>query len=301
MRSNTGRSSSILIRLRRGEGPIRDRVANDREHLLRGLEYALVRRSSDHGEAALRDGRSLAPRFFDRKQRIVRTGQKQHRNPNVRKQRYQIATLEHSRACRTKKTALVAYVEEFGGAGHLTLREAARRANVSHSAPYRHFPDRQAILASVAAEGFAKLSRALRQARAGVADDEDRFVRTGLAYLRFARERRGYLAVMFGPEVAKSHTPELQQSANGAFTVLQEMAADARAIDVTQARRRGTVIWSFVHGLATLTGHNQVPSSVNETPEALATLGLRCLFWSFRSRRSRTPIATKNPTGQPAR
>ncbi|HEU4893766.1 MAG TPA: TetR-like C-terminal domain-containing protein, partial [Vicinamibacterales bacterium] len=134
-----------------------------------------------------------------------------------------------------------------------------------------------------------------------VADDEDRFVRTGLAYLRFAHERRGYLAVMFGPEVAKSHTPELQQSAKDAFTVLQEMAADARAIDGTQARRLGIVIWSFVHGLATLAGQDQVPSSVNETPEGLATLGLTCLFGSFRSSRSRTPIATRNRTSQPAR
>ena len=198
--------------------------------------------------------------------------------------------------------AVLAHVEEFGGAGQLTLRETARRANVSHSAPYRHFPDRQAILASVAAEGFAKLSGALREARAGVADNEERFIRTGLAYLRFARDRRGYLAVMFGPEVAKNHTPELQQSANDAFTVLQEMAADARAVDGAQARRLGTVIWSFVHGLATLTGQGQVPSSVNETPDGLATLGLRCLFWSFESRRSRTPIATKKPrTSQPAR
>lgn len=181
--------------------------------------------------------------------------------------------------------AVVAHVEEFGGAGDLTLREAARRANVSHSAPYRHFEDRQAILASVAAEGFVQLSGALREARAGVADKEERFIRTGLAYMRFARERRGYLAVMFGPDVAKGHTPELQQRANDAFTVLQEMAADARAMDAAQARRLGTVIWAFVHGLATLTGQSQVPSSVNETAEGLATLGLRCLFWSFHSRR----------------
>ncbi len=208
----------------------------------------------------------------------------------------------HGDLRRALLAAVLAHAEEFGGAGHLTLREAARRASVSHSAPYRHFPDLQAILATVAAEGFAKLSGSLREARAGVADKEERFIRTGLAYLRFARERRGYLAVMFGPEVAKDHTPELQQSANDAFTVLQEMAADAGVSDGAEARRLGTVIWSFVHGLAALTGQNQVPASVNETPEGLARLGLGALFWSFRSRRSRRPLAKRKPrTRQPAR
>jgi len=72
-----------------------------------------------------------------------------------------------------------------------------------------------------------------------------RFVRTGLAYLRFARGNRGYLAVMFGPEVARVTRRSCKRSANDAFAVLQEMAADAGVIDGTQARRLGTVIWSF--------------------------------------------------------
>ena len=186
--------------------------------------------------------------------------------------------------------AVLVHVEEVGGTGQLTLREAARRAGVSHSAPYRHFPDKDALLAAVAAEGFAKLSAALRDARADALDNERRFIRTGLAYLRFALERRGFIAVMFGPEVAKSHTRVLQQNANDAFTVLQEMAADAGVIDGAEARRVGTVIWSFLHGLAILARQNQVPSSVAETTEGLATLGLRSLFRDFRRQGSSTKI-----------
>lgn len=117
-------------------------------------------------------------------------------------------------------------------------------------------------------------------------DREKRFIRTGLAYLRFAREHRAHLAVMFGPEVAKAHTAELQRSANDAFTVVQEMAADAGVAGGVQALRVGVVIWSFVHGLATLTAQRQVPTSVNETPEGVATLGLQALFRSFRAKRS---------------
>ncbi|MEJ2173944.1 MAG: helix-turn-helix domain containing protein, partial [bacterium] len=51
-------------------------------------------------------------------------------------------------------------LEEQGVAG-LSLREAARRAGVSHNAPYRHFADRDVLLAALAAEGFAQLGQAL--------------------------------------------------------------------------------------------------------------------------------------------
>jgi len=179
--------------------------------------------------------------------------------------------------------ATLALVAERGGTGEVTLREVARRAGVSHNAPYRHYADKSAILAAVAEEGFAELSRTLRAARAGVEDDRERFVKTGLSYLRFARERRGHLAVMFGPELAKSRTPELQQSANESFQLLKQLAADAGIGDPTQSRRLGTVVWSFLHGLAVLTTNSQVPASVGSNAEALAVLGLQRLFESFRA------------------
>ena len=196
------------------------------------------------------------------------------------------ARYHHGDLRRALCDAVLAHAGEFGGTGQLTLREAARRAGVSHSAPYRHFPDKEAILAAVAAEGFARLSSALRAARSGGKDKERRFIRTGLAYLRFAREARGHVAVMFGPEIAKSHTAELQRNANDAFTVLQEMASDAGAVDAAEARRLAIVIWSLVHGLAALTSQNQVPASVADTPQGLATAGLRWLFRSFHRQQS---------------
>lgn len=192
------------------------------------------------------------------------------------------ATYHHGDLRRALMDVTIAMVEERGDAGDVSLREVARRAGVSHNAPYRHFEDQEALLAAVAVEGFEMLSRALRAARSEAADPEERFVATALAYLRFAKAHRGHMGVMHGSGLPKSRTKELQHAANDAFQVLKELAADAGVEDVVEQRRLGTIAWSFVHGLATLTGHGQVPPSVGATPQSLAALGARTLFRSFR-------------------
>jgi AcrR family transcriptional regulator len=176
-------------------------------------------------------------------------------------------------------------VAERGDAAELTLREVARRVGVSHNAPYRHFEDKDALLAAVATEGFHLLSRELRAARAGIAEAEERFVRTGLAYLAFARQHRGYLAVMHGPDVAKGRTAALQNAANDTFQILKDAALDAGEVDVVEARRLGTVAWSFLYGTAMLANNRQIPPTVSATPEHLVELGARHLFHSFRQQR----------------
>jgi AcrR family transcriptional regulator len=197
------------------------------------------------------------------------------------------ARYHHGDLRRALLDAVLELVVELGGTGGVTLREAARRAGVSHNAPYRHFDDKGAVLAAIATEGFAELSRRLSAARAGVAEDAERFVQTGMAYLAFARERPGHLAVMFGPELAKSRTPELQEAANQTFQLLKELATDAGAPAGAEARRLGVVAWSFLHGLALLAGDRQVPASVAATPETLALEGLQRLFDGFRANRTR--------------
>lgn len=183
----------------------------------------------------------------------------------------------HGDLRRALLDTVLGMVVERGDAGDVTLREVARRAGVSHNAPYRHFDAKETLLT----EGFAPLSCALRAARSGVDDAEERFVRTGLPYLRFALDHWGHVAVMHGPGIAKSQTRELQQAASDTFQVLEQLAADAGVGDVAEARRCGGVVWSFVHGLAVLTTHQQVPGSVGASPESAAELGLRSLFRSF--------------------
>lgn len=195
----------------------------------------------------------------------------------------------HGDLRRALLDAVLDMVADQGNAGEVTMREVARRAGVSHGAPYRHFEDKDEILTAVAVEGFERLSRALHAARNGVKDDEERFVETGLAYLRFARTQRGYMGVMLSPEVAKGRSPELQSAANDTFQALKDLAADAGVTDAAEARRLGTVAWSFVLGLAILTSGKQVPASVGATPEELAVLGMRNLFHAFRASAATKP------------
>src|SRR6266481_2821386 len=76
-------------------------------------------------------------------------------------------------------------IGEVGPVG-FTLREVARRAGVSHNAPYRHFQDKEELLAAVAAQGFRELNQAMLDAAKQNSDALDRLKRSGLAYVDFA-------------------------------------------------------------------------------------------------------------------
>jgi AcrR family transcriptional regulator len=189
----------------------------------------------------------------------------------------------HGDLRRALLDTVLGMVAERGDAAEVTLREVARRAGVSHNAPYRHFADKEALLAAIATEGFEMLLATLRAAREDLKDDERRFVQTAQAYLRFAHAHRGHLPVMHGPGVHKGRTPELQKAANDCFQIMKDIAYDAADIDVVEARRLGTIGWALLYGLAMLTMNQQVPPSVAMTPEHLAELGARHLFRSFRA------------------
>src|ERR671929_1278117 len=116
------------------------------------------------------------------------------------------------------KTALLdageALLDE-GGAGAVSLREAARRAGVSATAPYRHFADKEALLAALATRGFEQFGAAFEDA---ARDESDPLAAMGLAYVRFALARPGRFRLMFGPGISdRSRFPELQAAAARAF------------------------------------------------------------------------------------
>ena len=120
------------------------------------------------------------------------------------------------------KTALLdaadALLDE-GGAGAVSLREAARRAGVSATAPYRHFADKEALLAALATRGFEQFGAALEDA---ARDESDPLAAMGLAYVRFALARPGRFRLMFGPGISdRSRYPELQAAAARAFEWLE--------------------------------------------------------------------------------
>lgn len=130
-------------------------------------------------------------------------------------------------------------VLEEGGLEGLSLRELARRAGVSANAPYRHFADREAFLAALAAEGFRELG-----ARLGASGD---LLTSGLAYVGFAEANPGLFGVMFGPVLAGCTDFALHESSMAAYADLiarvgAEGPDDPRAVEV----------WALVHGLAVL-------------------------------------------------
>lgn len=152
-------------------------------------------------------------------------------------------------------TALAMVTEE--GAWNFTLREVARRAGVSHAAPYNHFEDKSALLAEVAALGFQSLREAL-EAAAGEQPRSARqaLARVGAAYVRFGVEHPAHYRLMFGAELAdKERYPALQEASDAAFGVLTGVLERGQASG--QVRRdpvldQALAAWSLVHGLTTL-------------------------------------------------
>lgn len=127
---------------------------------------------------------------------------------------------------------------EKRGIAALSLRETARRAGVSHNAPYRHFPDREALLAALAAEGFAILGERLR-GKPGREMSE--------AYVRFALEQPQRFRLMFGGVLPLAKYPELGTAAQGAYQALGEAFKELPRPELAAA-----AAWSLVHGLSHL-------------------------------------------------
>lgn len=171
---------------------------------------------------------------------------------------------------------------EKGPAG-FTLADAARRAGVSAAAPYRHFPDREALMAEVARRGFqefgARLAAAGRDSAASPASITDSsskstgFKNMGAAYLAFARERPGAYAAMFDGPV-RMGDPSLQQTGDCAFQLLVEgisRAFGGQAPPGADMLQLALQVWAVSHGVATLAASGRIKGILGSSPEAVLT------------------------------
>jgi AcrR family transcriptional regulator len=143
-----------------------------------------------------------------------------------------------------------------GGVEAVSLREAARRAGVSAMAPYRHFADKEALLAALATRGFQAFGAALGDAAKASADG---FAAMGRAYVRFALARPGRFRLMFGSGIGdRSRHPELCAAGEQASRQLNAaVKASGRAgADPETAAIRA---WSMVHGLSHLLLDGMLP------------------------------------------
>ena len=173
------------------------------------------------------------------------------------------------------------------GTAGFTFAEAARFAGVSPAAPYRHFRDRDELMASVALRGFEQFEAAL--ARAWDGGRPDAFIaldRLGKAYLEFARAQPAFYSAMFEAGVPIGADPLLREAGERAFAVLRG-AADAVCAAMPAAGRPPALmvalhIWAVAHGVASLFGRGDgaqraLPMSPEELLEAHMLVYLRGL------------------------
>lgn len=174
------------------------------------------------------------------------------------------------------------------GVDALTLRATARRAGVSPAAPYRHFADKQALLAAVAEEGFRAMVEEMRRASGEHEAEPLTALRAvGLAYVAFAIRHPSHFRVMFGREVAdRSAYRDLGEAARAAFELLAEAVAQCQRSGLVREgdpRALAVSAWAMVHGLADLQVNRQLGMDAR-AHEALANDVTADLFLGLGSR-----------------
>lgn len=160
-----------------------------------------------------------------------------------------------------------AMISEGGSAG-VTMRAIGRRLGVSRGAPYRHFPDKTALLVAVAVEGFKRLNR-----RLGASDSAaspagvQRLRHMGEQYVRFALEHPAHYRLMYGKEaLERQDQPELRKAAGALLDNLVEVIRvhqQRGEIEGGDPRTQAYVAWSAVHGLASLLIERQIAPDVD--------------------------------------
>jgi AcrR family transcriptional regulator len=161
------------------------------------------------------------------------------------------------------------------GPAGFTFAEAARAAGVSPAAPYRHYRDRDALMADVARRAFGSFEMKLKQAWAGGAPDPfTAFTRVGRAYLDFARKEPAQYSAMFESGLSFTAFPDLHVAGDRAFDVLKE-ACSAMVATMPEGKRPPVMmmalhIWAESHGIASLFARgDEARRPIPMTPEDL--------------------------------
>ncbi|RJF85643.1 TetR/AcrR family transcriptional regulator [Sphingomonas cavernae] len=145
-------------------------------------------------------------------------------------------------------------------ADDLSLREVARRVGVSATAVYRHFPDKQALLSALAAEGMEELGRLQRVASEKAGGGPEGFCASGATYVRFAVENPALFRLIFASAPPVSLLDAEPDKVGLAMRGLREDIAALMPPHLPEADRRAAALhaWSLVHGLAMLILDGQV-------------------------------------------
>ncbi|HEY3608495.1 MAG TPA: TetR/AcrR family transcriptional regulator [Pseudonocardiaceae bacterium] len=156
---------------------------------------------------------------------------------------------------------------EEEGASALSLRAVARRAGVAHSAPYRHYADRDALVSAVAAVGYRELAHSLAAAHPSPSTHDD-LAAVAVAYVRFALRRPALFRVMFA-EPCDRDSPE-RVAATAAISGYVR-AIVGRCFPDANPEAMSTAVWALVHGLAFL----HLDGKLDDSSPAVVSAGVR--------------------------
>jgi AcrR family transcriptional regulator len=154
----------------------------------------------------------------------------------------------------------------------LSLRAVAKKIGVSHTAPYRHFKDKESLLAGIAGEGFKELTAQMRQATdLHPGDPGAQLQEAGDRYVRLVLKNPQCVQLMFGGILPCDDTyPEVRESGDMAFNTLKEIIAGGQARGVF---KKGDVellaltVWSGIHGLSLLFVSGSLDNAISTTVE----------------------------------
>jgi AcrR family transcriptional regulator len=143
------------------------------------------------------------------------------------------------------------------GVRTLSLREVARATGVSHASTYRHFANKESVLATIAEQGFRMLSHnMLRAAERYSGDPLDMLQATGVAYVEFGVAYPNHLQIMFGDAIRRRNDyPALLEASNEAYKVLLSVVREGISMGRMTSENEHTVAsaaWAIVHGMAVL-------------------------------------------------
>ncbi|MEV6323981.1 TetR/AcrR family transcriptional regulator [Nocardia sp. NPDC051787] len=165
-------------------------------------------------------------------------------------------TSYHHGALRDALLAACLRLIETEGIAAVSLRRVAREAGVSTAAPYHHFPDRAALLATLSTQGYQLLAVRLAAARAEATTPMGALTALARSYFRFSREQPAYFRLMFRPELSQPDKhPAAMAAGDAAFAVLTDAIAECVRAGVLPADKADTLAvmyWGLSHGLASL-------------------------------------------------
>ncbi len=145
-------------------------------------------------------------------------------------------------------------VEEKGPDG-FSVSDACRLAGVSTAAPYKHFKDKSEMIIAMVMEGMVRHRENMISSLDGIPPGTPaRITALGREYVNFALNEPGVFRLKFGGFTDRLDDPKLQEAGEGTFTiVLHEVAKCLGESEITpEVRKRGFMLWGFVHGLSFL-------------------------------------------------